>query len=218
MTTAALTKSEPARAARPASPKIAVQFVYAPSLKRAVFRNVRLVGSWDDDGRYSSDWSTTPMQESIGEDGCPCYRAQVDLDESQAGWTFHWGVIVDSPAGKDRWGITTEVRDARSSDRSRTFTLRPRDGAAIQQERYFLTHNRRSARRSTGVRAPPRTRSASPSGRPTPERSRSSSGPSSISTTPGGRRPTSRCRGDRSPEATSPTTARGCIPSGDRSP
>ena len=112
MTPATTTKAEPSKAARPSSTKISVQFVYAPGLKRAVFRNVRLTGSWDREGRYSDDWSTIPMEEYTGEDGCPCYRAAVGLDESQVGWTFRWGVIVDGPAGKDKWGITTEVRDA----------------------------------------------------------------------------------------------------------
>jgi len=138
-----MTKPETARAARPSATKIAVQFVYAPSLKRDVFQNVRLTGSWDGEGRYSDDWSTTPMEKYTGEDGCTRYRAPIGLDESQAGWTFHWGVIVDGPAGKDKWGITTEVRDASSSERSRAFTLRRRDGGAVQQERYYLTHNRR---------------------------------------------------------------------------
>src|SRR5271157_2898551 len=123
--------------------KIPVEFVYLTGLKREVFQDVRLTGSWDWEGRYSGDWSTTPMEEYTGEDGCPCYRAAVGLDESQVGWTFHWGVTVDSPAGKGRWGITTEVRDSQSSDCSRAFTLWPRDGDAVQQERYFLTHNRR---------------------------------------------------------------------------
>ncbi len=143
MTPATTTKAEPSKAARPSSTKISVQFVYAPGLKRAVFRNVRLTGSWDREGRYSDDWSTIPMEEYTGEDGCPCYRAAVGLDESQVGWTFHWGVVVDGPAGRDKWGITTEVCDAGSSDRSRAFALRPRDGDAVQQERYYLTHNRR---------------------------------------------------------------------------
>jgi 1,4-alpha-glucan branching enzyme len=143
MTIATSTKASPPRAGQAAPPKIAVQFTYAPSLKRAVFRNVRLVGSWDAGGRYSADWSTTPMKEFTGEDGCPCYRAEVGLDASQAGWTFHWGVLVDSPEGKDRWGVTTEVRDATSSDRSRSFTLRPLDGQGVRQETYYLTHVRR---------------------------------------------------------------------------
>ena len=104
MTAATMTKAEPSKAARPASTKISVQFVYAPGLKRAVFRNVRLTGSWDREGRYSDDWSTIPMEEYTGEDGCPCYRAAVGFDESQAGWTFHWGVIVDGPAGKGQVG------------------------------------------------------------------------------------------------------------------
>ncbi|MGA8351972.1 MAG: hypothetical protein WB773_29550, partial [Isosphaeraceae bacterium] len=123
--------------------KIPVEFVYLTGLKRAVFQDVRLTGSWDREGRYSDDWSTTPMEEYTGEDGCLCYRAAVGLDESQVGWTFHWGVIVDGPAGKDKWGITTEVSDPSSSDRSRAFLLRSRDGDAVQQERYYLTHNRR---------------------------------------------------------------------------
>ena len=72
--------------------KIPVEFVYFTGLKREVFRDVRLTGSWDREGRYSNDWSTTPMQKFTGEDDCPCYRAQIELDESQVGWTFHWGV------------------------------------------------------------------------------------------------------------------------------
>ena len=217
MTPATTTKAEPSKAARPSSTKISVQFVYAPGLKRAVFRNVRLTGSWDREGRYSDDWSTIPMEEYTGEDGCPCYRAAVGLDESQVGWTFRWGVIVDGPAGKDKWGITTEVRDASSSDRSRAFALRPRDGDAVQQERYYLTHNRRLGAKSIGETGRRRMASASRSGRPTPERSRSSSARSSTSTTPSGPPATTRCRRPRSPAATSPTTARGCTPSGDRS-
>ena len=217
MTPATTMKAEPSKAARPSSTKISVQFVYAPGLKREVFRNVRLTGSWDREGRYSDDWSTIPMEEYTGEDGCPCYRAAVGLDESQVGWTFRWGVVVDGPAGRDKWGITTEVRDAHSSDRSRSFALRPRDGDAVQQERYYLTHNRRlgaQKHRATGRR---RMASASRSGRPTPGRSRSSSARSSTSTTPSGPPATTRCRRPRSPAATSPTTARGCTPSGDRS-
>ncbi|MFI5460579.1 MAG: alpha-amylase family glycosyl hydrolase [Isosphaerales bacterium] len=143
MTPATMTKLEPGRVARPASTKIAVQFVFAPSVKRDVFQNVRLTGSWDGEGRYSDDWSTAPMERYISEDGCPCYRAQIGLDETQAGWTFRWGVIVDGAAGKDKWGITSEVRDPSSFDRSRAFSLRPRDGGAVQEERYYLTHNRR---------------------------------------------------------------------------
>ena len=217
MTPATTMKAEPSKAARPSSTKISVQFVYAPGLKRAVFRNVRLTGSWDREGRYSDDWSTIPMEEYTGEDGCPCYRAAVGLDESQVGWTFRWGVVVDGPAGRDKWGITTEVRDALSSDRSRAFALRPRDGDAVQQERYYLTHNRRLGAQKHRRRGRRRTASASRSGRPTPGRSRSSSASSSTSTTPSGPRARTRCRRPQSPAATSPTTARGCTPSGDRS-
>jgi 1,4-alpha-glucan branching enzyme len=119
-----------------------VEFVYLTGLRREAFRNVRLTGSWDDAGRYSDQWSTVPMQSITAEDGCPAYRASVELDESQSGWSFHWGVLVDGPDGSQKWGVTTEVGDARSSDRSRSFTLRPRDKGGVQEERYYLTHNR----------------------------------------------------------------------------
>jgi len=81
MTPATMTKPEPARVGRAALTKIAVQFVFAPGLKRDVFQNVRLTGSWDGEGRYSDDWSTAPMEKYISEDGCPSYRAQIGLDE-----------------------------------------------------------------------------------------------------------------------------------------
>src|SRR6266700_4204121 len=49
------------------------------------------------------------------------------------------GVNVDTPQRLNAWGIPTEVHDAASTERYRSFTLRGAD----QIERYYLTHCRR---------------------------------------------------------------------------
>src|SRR5208337_484496 len=124
--------------------RIAVEFVYLTGLKREIFSDVRLTGSWNSEGRFSDRWSVVPMEQITGEDGCPAFRAQVELDASQAGWTFRWGVILDGPGGHDQWGIPTEVSDLNSMDQTRSFTLdRAASGATPQQEHYYLIYSRR---------------------------------------------------------------------------
>ena len=76
------------------------------------------------------------MQSFTAEDGCPAFRATAQLDDSQIGQTFRWGVSVGTPERPDVWGIASEINDAASTERNRTFTLR----AAGQTERYYLTH------------------------------------------------------------------------------
>jgi len=122
---------------------IPVRFTYFTGLKRNIFDNVRLIGSWDQTGRYSDQWTVIPMQPIIAEDGCPDFTATVAFDISQTGYLFRWGVILDSPQGRDIWGIPTEIGDRNSSDRHRSFTLRQPDGNSPQQETYSLTHCRR---------------------------------------------------------------------------
>ena len=43
--------------------QLRVRLEWLTGLKRPIFRNVRLVGSWDADGRYSNQCRTTPMEE-----------------------------------------------------------------------------------------------------------------------------------------------------------
>ncbi|HEY9783032.1 MAG TPA: alpha-amylase family glycosyl hydrolase [Leptolyngbyaceae cyanobacterium] len=119
-----------------------IQFTYLTGLRRNIFRNVRLTGSWDENGRYSNQWATMPMQQTTSEDGCPCFTATVELDDSQIGWLFRWGVILDSPAGENLGGIATEINDSNSSDRYRSFYLQPANNNQLRQERYYLTHCR----------------------------------------------------------------------------
>ena len=118
-----------------------VQFTYLTGLKKDLFRNMRLTGSWDENGRYSDQWTSIPMQQAIAEDGCPCFNATVELDNSQIGWQFHWGVVLDGLAGSDLWGIPTEIHDGASQERYRTFTLQTPSGSP-QLEKYYLTNCR----------------------------------------------------------------------------
>lgn len=119
--------------------QLSVRLEWLTGLKRPIFRNVRLVGSWDDDGRYSNRWRTTAMESFTAADGCPAWRADVLLDDTQRGWIFHWGVIVDAPQRVDVWGMPIESADPHSTAQHRNFAL-SEDG---QVERYWLTHCRR---------------------------------------------------------------------------
>ena len=37
--------------------KILVNFTYFTGIKREIFTNVRLTGSWDESGQYSDQWT-----------------------------------------------------------------------------------------------------------------------------------------------------------------
>lgn len=119
-----------------------IELWFMTGLKRRIFRNARLRGSWDAAGRYSDDWTDRPMTEGVGEDGCPAFTATVTLDLADAGRTFRWGVVLDGPQGANFWGIPTELQDVRSAERYRQFQLKP-GGAAPQVERYHFTYCRR---------------------------------------------------------------------------
>ena len=112
---------------------ISVRFLYLTGLKRSVFRNVRLAGSW-------TGWSDMPMVEVVGEDGCPAFAATVQFEDGQAGQRVQWGVRLDLPACANSWGIMTEVPDPDSQQRHRGFEL-PGPGAS-HEERYYLTASR----------------------------------------------------------------------------
>ena len=121
--------------------KQTVELQFITGLKRAIFRNTRLRGSWDANGRYTDDWTESPMQEEIGADGCPIFTTAISLDLADQDKTFKWGVVLDGPQGSNFWGIPTEVQDVHSVERYRQFRLR--GGGAPQGERYFFTYGRR---------------------------------------------------------------------------
>jgi 1,4-alpha-glucan branching enzyme len=118
-----------------------VEFRYYTGLTRSIFRNALLHGSWDTAGRYAELWLVdTPMEDAVGEDGCPMFRASVTLDVADSHQTFRWGVVLDGPQGSHFWGIPTEIAEPRSAERYREFRLH---GRATQVERYYFTHGRR---------------------------------------------------------------------------
>lgn len=112
-----------------------VRFEYLTGLRSPLITAARLSGSWDESGRPARAWSETAMEAFIAEDGCPAFRATINLDDSTIGQTFRWGVYVDTVHETNAWGIPTEISDPLSRERYRTFVLRQAD----QVERYYLT-------------------------------------------------------------------------------
>ena len=102
-----------------------VPFHFRPGLASNFLVNVRLSGSWDSQGRGSTEWTTVPMQSVIDPDGCPAFRAEVPFESGQVGTTFRWGVVADGPAGSNLWGVTAEVDEEGSTRRERSFVLQP---------------------------------------------------------------------------------------------
>ena len=113
---------------------ISVRFEFLTGIRRPLFRHARLAGDWD-------GWVEAPMDDIVGADGCPGFAATVAFDDAMAGTTARWGVRGEGPQGPNLWLIATEVADAASTERHRSFVL-PAAGAATVQ-RYWLTSCRR---------------------------------------------------------------------------
>jgi 1,4-alpha-glucan branching enzyme len=118
---------------------VAVQFVYHTGIAQDLFSNVRLCGSWDEDGGPSTVWTTTPMQPYTGSEGCPTYTATIEFPDTRVGAEYSWGVVADSGFGRDLWAIPTEVPDPNFAALQRTFTLAPDPG----EQHYWLSTSRR---------------------------------------------------------------------------
>lgn len=110
---------------------ITVHFTYLTGLKRNLFHNPQLAGSWN-------NWVRTPMTPVTADDGCPAFTATVTFPDGRAGEAHRWGVQFDAPGGSNTWGINLEVNDGDSQDRNRPFTL-PAAGATAD-ERYYFTY------------------------------------------------------------------------------
>ncbi|HTU58729.1 MAG TPA: hypothetical protein VMF89_09850, partial [Polyangiales bacterium] len=116
-----------------------MKFVYDTGIRRKLFYNVRLCGSWDSAGKHSAQWTETPMREVRGADGAYTYQADVELDAAEAGKEFHWSVLVDGALGRDRHGVVTEQLGGDHNALYRVFTL----DLNVNEQRYYLTHVRR---------------------------------------------------------------------------
>ncbi len=134
---------------------ISVQFIYYTGLKRQIFRNARLSGTWDANGKFSSTWLVTSMPDIVAEDGCPGFATTVQFDESEVGKTFQWGVTCDTPAAPNLWAIPTEIQSATQTDRIRTFQLQP--SGSNQVEQFYFTYARRLGARKVFPNGPAAT-------------------------------------------------------------
>jgi hypothetical protein len=124
---------------------LTVEFRYLTGLPPSIFRNARLTGNWDAQGRSSDTWSERPMTPDTAEDGCPCFTATVEFAASAVGSRFRWGVRLDGPPGANLWGVPTEVNDMSSTERYREFELR--EGSPQRQDFYFTYARRLGARK-----------------------------------------------------------------------
>jgi 1,4-alpha-glucan branching enzyme len=116
-----------------------MKFVYDTGVRRKLFYNVRLLGSWDATGLHSETWTEAPMERVIGPDGAITFEAEVALQSREVGKEFWWRVLLDGPLGLDREGIVTERPGMGHGALHRTFTLTDTNA----EQRYYLTHVRR---------------------------------------------------------------------------
>ncbi len=126
---------------------IPVQFRYLTGLKRRIFHDARLLGSWDRTGRFSQNGSETLMTDIVADDGCPGFSATIRFDDRDVGKIFQWSVRLSTPSVADVSGVPTEISDANRTDRLRSFQLRPAGGDIAVQEYYFTHARRLGARR-----------------------------------------------------------------------
>ena len=130
--------------------QITIHFTFHSGVKRHLFQNVRLSGSWNAAGQFSATWTETPMAPTQDETGCDAFQASVSLDAAQAGTAFQWGVRANLSGAPDSWVIATEVPDENSSQQVRSFVL-----AADQtlQDYWFVTGRRFGAQKYFSARA-----------------------------------------------------------------
>src|SRR6516162_3667330 len=64
---------------------INVTFTFHSGVRRRLFQNVRLTGSWDITGKHSSQWSQVAMASAEDGTGCDAFSATVALDATQVG-------------------------------------------------------------------------------------------------------------------------------------
>jgi 1,4-alpha-glucan branching enzyme len=124
--------------------KIKVNFTFHSGLKRQLFRNVRLAGSWDGNGQFSNQWTQVPMTASQDETGCDAFTANVSFDAAQAGTIFMWGAVADLTGAPNTWVVVTEVTDESSNLRYRSFALA---AAATEQDYWFAVGRRFGAQK-----------------------------------------------------------------------
>ena len=126
--------------------QIVVTFTFHSGVKRHLFQNIRLSGSWDANGMFSNQWAQVQMAAAQDETGCDAFTASVSLDASQVGSTFQWGVIADLAGAQNSWVVVTEVPDPNSTQQTRSFVLTAAGGP---QDYWFAAGRRFGAQKYT---------------------------------------------------------------------
>ena len=83
---------------------VPVNFEYWTGLRQPFLVNARLIGNWDAQGRQSEQWTQVPMTGFTAEDGCPAFRATVNLDDSQVDRAVSLGYICRYSVAAQRVG------------------------------------------------------------------------------------------------------------------
>jgi 1,4-alpha-glucan branching enzyme len=120
-------------------PKHQIIFNYYPGVFGDAFPGdqFKLTGSWDENGRYSDQWTSSDMSKYPSEDGGYKYVGVIELDDTQIGTEFHWGVQVIRN-NSILWGIPAEVNSPSSNEQYRSFFLA--DNVRVQN--YYLSTSR----------------------------------------------------------------------------
>lgn len=124
--------------------QITVNFTFHSGVKRQLFSNVRLSGSWDASGQFSNQWTEVAMAATQDGTGCDAFTAAASFDSGQTGTIFQWGVVADIAGAPNTWVVATEVPDENSSQRYRSFSLA---AGATQQDYWFATGRRFGAQK-----------------------------------------------------------------------
>ena len=121
-----------------------MKFLFVPGLRGEPFRNVRLTGSWDVNGRYSETWSTVEMEPIPWEHGAVAYRASVELDARDKDRQHGWSVLVDGVDVRDAFAVITEVRaDGEGAGHMPRLQRLFVPGQSGDEQQYFLCLARR---------------------------------------------------------------------------
>jgi 1,4-alpha-glucan branching enzyme len=106
-----------------------LSFVYYTGIERTLWWNPRLTGSWN-------GWVPSPMEVFTAPDGCPAFRATVEVPPGE----HRWGVFVDSRTRNNIWAVMDEA-GLETTERHRTVHVGEND--APRTEEYWFTHCRR---------------------------------------------------------------------------
>jgi 1,4-alpha-glucan branching enzyme len=116
-----------------------VRFLFVTGLRREVFRNVRLTGSWDERGRHAAEWSVTGMTPMRWHDGTLAYEAHLPLAPEDAERTFRWSVLVDSADRRDVRAVPTEAPADQDGGAEPLLERRFVPASSSGEERYHLS-------------------------------------------------------------------------------